>query len=449
MKNKETVDKYLLENWESIQEQRKHKDFKWFDIAFDIVIKRDKIAPGTVGGGLMIDPEYVRNRFRHLRENVEKTSPKTVIAIKNIIKDVESSTQNIKFQYNSGSENKEKGTKEFSFTASNIPSEEEIITHFNIDTTKYKISQIWHKTTPSGKYSISVNLQALKGNQAIQLDDKFIEKLNTIKPIGLSGVSKELSSVKKNKACLLIPKQDAHWNKFDVNGNNSIEERFQAFTKTILNQLEKAQATNNIEKIIYVVGSDEFNSEYTNATTKGTPQQNILTYQEAFEKVSEFSIEFVKLLRFYSPTVEVVLLNGNHDHNVSWHLANLLKHVFSKNESISVNTELVNTKVLEYSSNLILINHGDEIKPKDLATKFPIIAKDKWSSFDNYFVVTGDKHHEVAHDFNGVKTYQVPQLSTAKSAWDDKRGHICSKAESIVFLFEEDGLTTILRKQIK
>ena len=57
--------------------------------------------------------------------------------------------------------------------------------------------------------------------------------------------------------------------------------------------------------------------------------------------------------------------------------------------------------------------------------------------------------NEVAHDFNGVRTYQVPQLSTAKSFWDDKKGHLCSKSESVLFLFEEDGLSNILRKQIK
>jgi hypothetical protein len=61
----------------------------------------------------------------------------------------------------------------------------------------------------------------------------------------------------------------------------------------------------------------------------------------------------------------------------------------------------------------------------------------------------GDKHHEVAHDFNGTMFYQVPQLSTAKSAWDDKRGYVTSKAELLTFLFEEDGLSNILRKQIK
>jgi len=53
------------------------------------------------------------------------------------------------------------------------------------------------------------------------------------------------------------------------------------------------------------------------------------------------------------------------------------------------------------------------------------------------------------YDFNGVRTFQVPQLSTAKSSWDDKKGHLCSKAELVTFLFEEDGLSNILRKQIK
>jgi hypothetical protein len=443
-KIKELTDAYLRKHYQKVQDLKDTGKIKWSDVAKEISYQGSHRE--------LPDPEYVRKRFLQLKKAVSIGS--AIGKSNEVFKETFKTAQELfnkeisKFQYSSGKENKEQGTKEFYFTADTIPTEDEIIEHFNIDIKKFKISQIWHKTTPSGKYSISVNLQALKGNQVIELDEAFIEKLNSIKPIGLSSVSKELSSIKKNKACLLIPKQDVHWNKYDVDGKNSIEDRFKSFTKTILNQLEKAQATNTLEKIVYIVGSDEFNSEYTNATTKGTPQQNILSYQEAFEKVTEFTIEFIKLLRFYTPNVEVVLLNGNHDHNVSWHLANLLKHVFSKNEAVSVNTELVNTKILEYSSNLILINHGDEMKPKDLATKFPIIAKNKWSSFDNYFVITGDKHHEVAHDFNGVRTYQVPQLSTAKSAWDDKKGHSCSKAESVLFLFEEDGLSAILRKTI-
>lgn len=415
-----TID-FLLKRYNTISEAKKNGTISWVAI-------KEEFHQET---GFNLNKDYFRNIF------------KTLSPVEDVIIQGNSNTP---FTFLTGNENKDKGTKEFCFTADKIPSEQEIIDHFNIDITKYRISQIWHKTTPGGKYSISVNLQALKGNETINLDDEFLLKLNNLQPINQLQLPLILD---KPKACLVIPKQDAHWDKADIDGNNSIEDRFATFTKNILYQLEKVQKTNTLEKIIYIVGSDEFNSEWTTQTTKGTPQQNTMSYQKAFEKVSEFSIEFIKLLRFYTQKIEVVLLNGNHDHNVSWHLANLLKHVFSKNESIIIDTELNNTKIVEYSNSLILLNHGDEMKPKDLATKFPIIAKDKWSKFDNYFVLSGDKHHEQAYDYNGIRTYQVPQLSKAKSLWDDKKGHICSKAELVTFLFEEDGLSNILRKVIK
>lgn len=438
---KEIVDNYLKNHFEAISSLKSYNGFKWQVVADDL----------HRALGWVIDSEYIRNRWRKLKIT---SSLKLLSTAKDIMeereKNTKSITQNIKFQYSSGTENKDKGTKEFSFTASEIPTEAEIVEHFNIDLTKYKISQIWHKTTPSGKYSISVNLQALKGASLINLDERFLLKLNQVNPF--STFTKEFFGIPENnkpKASLIIPKQDAHWNKADINGNNSIEDRFKQFTQLLLEQLEKVIATNNLEEIVYIIGSDEFNAEATGETTKGTPQQNILSYNQGFEKISEFNIKIIKLLRFYSPKVKVFLLNGNHDYNVSWHLAHLLKHVFKKNEAVEIDDNLLNTKIYSYKSNLVLLNHGDVIKPKDLAAKFPILAKEQWSEHSNFYCLTGDKHHEVSQDFNGIMWYQVPQLSNAKSRWDDKMGFNTSKAELLTFVFEEDGLSNILRKQIK
>lgn len=436
MDKRQKVIDFLSKRYNNISEAKQNGTISWVAI-------KDEFHQET---GFDLHKDYFRSVFKNIKIDTATIGYMHVEGTELLEGKYTTTTTNTPFQYINGNEDKTKGTKLFTFTADNIPTEEEIVNHFNIDLTKYRISQIWHKTTPGGKYSISVNLQALKGNETINLDDEFILKLNNLQPINQLQLP---LITDKPKACLIIPKQDAHWDKMDIDGNNSIEDRFSTFTKTMLYQLEKVQKTNTLEKIIYIVGSDEFNSEWTSQTTKGTPQQNTMSYQKAFEKVSEFSIEFIKLLRFYTQKIEVVLLNGNHDHNVSWHLSNLLKHVFSKNESITIDTELNNTKIVEYSSSLILLNHGDEMKPKDLATKFPIIAKDKWSQFDNYFVLSGDKHHEQAYDYNGVRTYQVPQLSKAKSLWDDKKGHLCSKAELVTFLFEEEGLSNILRKEIK
>ena len=443
MNKRQKVIDFLSKRYAYISEAKQNGTISWVTI-------KDEFHQET---GFDLHKDYFRGIFKDIKMDTATVGYVHVVGdiAGNAAEQYTITTTNTPFQYVNGNEDKTKGTKLFTFTADNIPTEAEIVDHFNIDLTKYRISQIWHKTTPGGKYSISVNLQALKGNETINLDEEFISKLSNIEPIvKIETPLLDLQSIHtKPNACLFIGKQDINWNKWDMNGNNSIEQRFATFTQTILIQLEKVLKTNTLEKVIYVIGSDEFNSEWTGATTKGTIQKDILTYDQAFEKVSEFSIEFIKLLRYYTTKVEVVLLNGNHDHNVSWHLAHLLKHVFSKNDSITIDTELVNTKILEYQSNLILINHGDEMKPKDLATKFPIIAKDKWSQFDNYFVISGDKHHEQAYDYNGIRTYQLPQLSNAKSLWDDKKGHLCSKAELVTFLFEEDGLSNILRKEIK
>lgn len=417
---KELVDKYLTENYERILRQKSDPDFRWSSVS------------SLIGRG--VDPEYTRGRWRKLFSKVHVGSP------------VSTTSPVSKYQYISGKQ--DNNSQEFTFTADNIPTNEEIIEHFKIDLTKFRINQIYHKTSFGGKYAITVSLLALTGNQTIDLDNNFINKLSTIDPIeGLDLIQNLYFD--KPKACLFIPKQDSHWNKRDINGDNSIDYRFQSFTKCLLEQLEKVQKTNSLEEIVYIIGSDEFNSEWTGLTTKGTPQQNILSYQEAFEKISEFNIETIKLLRFYAPKVEVVLLNGNHDHNVSWHLSHLLTHVFSKSDSVIINNSLENTKLFSYKENLILLNHGDAIKPKDLAAKFPIIAKEVWSEHSNFYCITGDKHHEVSHDYHGVMWFQVPQLSNAKSNWDDKMGFITSKAELLTFLFEEDGLSNILRKQIR
>jgi hypothetical protein len=350
----------------------------------------------------------------------------------------------------SGSENKDKGTKEFIFTASRIPSDEEIISHFNIDTNRFRINQIYHKTSFGGKYAITVSLLALKGNETIKIDEEFITKLNSLNPFFVEEVKSDISfgDLGKPKASFIIPKQDAHWSKKDIHGDNSMEDRFARFTKILSIQLEKTSKTNFIEEIVYIIGSDEFNAESTGMTTKGTPQQDIFSFNKSFEKISEFNIQIIKFLASYSPRVKVMLLNGNHDHNISWHLAHLLKHIFNGNESIEIDDSLNNTKFYSYKQNLVMLNHGDVIKPKDLAAKFPVMAKEQWSSHSNYIVLTGDKHHEVSHDFNGIMWFQVPQLSNAKSAWDDKMGFNTSKAELLSFILEEDHLSNIFRTPV-
>lgn len=436
---KESVDKYIGRHFKTITKLKGQKGFKWSVVALRMKKEDptvDKKSDKELG-------EYIRGRFRVFQDKVlEEVVERTNI----------STTGNQPFclQFK---ENRDKGTAELTDKVSKKLDDKEIYEKYNVDPNKYKISQVWYKDSSSG-YNMSVLFTTIKTEEetvdnTIKLKEEFIQKLNSIKPFDLLPPIKFLDNEAKPSGYFVITKQDAHWNKHDISGNNSIEERFATFTKTLLNQLEKAVATNKLEKIVYVIGSDEFNSEWTGMTTKGTPQQNILSYQDSFEKITNFNIETIKFLCFYAEKIEVILLNGNHDENVSWHLLHILKTVFKKSDKILFNDSLENTKVIKLAQNLILMNHGDVIKPKDLAAKFPIIARNQWSECSNYFVLCGDKHHEVAHDYNGIMFYQVPQLSKAKSKWDEKMGYTTSKPELLTFLFEEEGLATIFRKEIK
>jgi type IV secretory pathway TrbF-like protein len=51
--------------------------------------------------------------------------------------------------------------------------------------------------------------------------------------------------------------------------------------------------------------------------------------------------------------------------------------------------------------------------------------------------------------FNGIKFYQIPAFSNAKSLWDDKVGHTMSKAEVTGFLIDDcDGMTNIFKQYL-
>ena len=238
MNNRQKVIDFLSKRYNNILEAKQNGTISWVAI-------KDEFHQEE---GYNLHKDYFRNVFR----TINPPQSLSYVHSKNLNTEQYTITTTVDkpFKFLNGNENKDKGTKEFTFTADNIPTEEEIVKHFNIDLTKYRISQIWHKTTPGGKYSISVNLQALKGNETINLDDEFILNLNNLQPI--NQLQLPLITDKPN-ACLIIPKQDAHWDKLDIDGNNSIEDRFAIFTKTMLYQLEKVLKTNTLEKIIYIV----------------------------------------------------------------------------------------------------------------------------------------------------------------------------------------------------
>jgi hypothetical protein len=343
-----------------------------------------------------------------------------------------------------------KGTGEVVFnTKDEIKSLDELIAKCKIDTEKWEITkyvQNYWGNAEHPHWQVKAWLGKKSTEQVFQ--DAFVDFLASYKPVSQDVMSPKWE-VNKFPAMLIINKQDSHLNKYDIDGNNDITDRLANIMYKVELIANQAQLSNNLDQITYIIGSDEFNSEFTGTTTKGTPQTNTHTYQTSFEYICGHEVLMITMLLQYAETVNVVYVAGNHDEYVGWHMVNWLRTYFRNIERVTFDCSPKYRKYISYGGSALMFNHGDAIKPAKLAALFPIEYREGWSFHNNFYIFTGDKHHEVSHDFNGIKFYQIPAFSNAKSLWDDKNGHVMSKAEVTGFLIEQgSGMTNIFKQYL-
>ncbi len=339
--------------------------------------------------------------------------------------------------------NMDKGTIEISTSYDHPPTPEEVIKDHKIDSKEYKLSNYWSKAKGSGWFVSAFFTKLSKVEESINNFEEFLQTYRSQHtPVKIDQVYSLY-----NKACLILNKQDAHLNKYDIDGKNDIIERFTQIREKTLNILTKASVTCKLEKIVYVIGSDQFNSEWTGTTTKGTPQQNILPYQVAFQAICDHETQIINMLLRFSK-VEVIYMPGNHDEYVGFHMVSWLKAFYRNQDNLDIDISSDYTKYISYSNTAICLNHGDAQKPEKLAQNFPIEYK-RFSLCNHHIILTGDKHSEISRHIGGIKFYQIPALSTSKSLWDSKNGYTTTKAEMNAFLIEEgEGMTAIYKQTL-
>ena len=343
-----------------------------------------------------------------------------------------------------------KGTGEVTANFSEeVKSLDELIEKCKIDTEKWEVTKYVQNFWGNGD-NPHWQVKAWLGKKTVEqlFQANFVDFLDTYQPVSQEIVNPDFV-VGKELAMLVINKQDSHLNKYDIDGNNDITDRLSAIVYKVATIVAQAKLSNNLEHITYVIGSDEFNSEYSGATTKGTPQTNTHTYHDSFRFICDHEVMMITMLLQQAENVNVVYVAGNHDEFVGWHMITWLQSFFRNEERVQFDCSPKYRKYVSYGTSALMFNHGDAIKPAKLAALFPMEFKEGWSFHENFYIFTGDKHHEVSQDFNGIKFYQIPAFSNAKSTWDDKMGHTMSKAEVTGFLIEQgSGMTNIFKQYL-
>jgi len=441
MQNKqEVVDKYLTENFKLIEQQRNSHGFSWNSVLDKIeeVIKGNIFHIYENGIFDKSDREYVRKRFLKLRQQEP-----TAFCNSQYTESATDSTT--KFKYVSGVENKSKGAKEFTFTADNIPTEEEIISHFNIDTKKYKISQIWHKTTPSGKYSISVNLQALKGIEAEDYIGKFEKFVNEYNKVIFVNQTQSKFNKKgeerniPNDVLYLVSLSDLHVGNYQKEGYlDRVKQRvFETF---------KSIAGSGIKKVILLNTGDMLHTNGSQSTTlSGTQLDSELPFEDAFTQGLELITSLIDYAATLSLSVTYVNVRGNHSFDTEFCLGEALKKIYQKQKNIEILNQR-DTRIYYYwNNNAFLFTHGDKAVER-LPLLFATEGKDFFNKAENHHILLGHTHHNSSKQFvNDRKEYagievRVLGSPTSNDQWHKENGFTGNKKSIVSMLFTpEEG----------
>ncbi len=443
MDKRQKVIDFLSKRYNNISEAKQNGTISWVAI-------KDEFHQET---GFDLHKDYFRSVFKNIKVDTATIGYMQVEGTELLEGKYTTTTTNTPFQYINGNEDKTKGTKLFTFTADNIPTEQEIVDHFNIDLTKYRISQIWHKTTPGGKYSISVNLQANKiGQLSSEFEQgfkKFCEKqsLKALKPepkISTVGASK----FEKNST-VVINLADLHLGKLvsehETGERYNIDIAKERFLTCIRHLAYKSYSCYGIKRFILSSLGDTLHTDTVKSTTtSGTYVESDTRASKVFEVALEVLTESIDILKQFADEVEFINIAGNHCELSEQHLGIALKAYYRNDSQVTINAEPKVRKSILIGDNLLSWTHGDtnmNTLPLTIATE----VSELWGKSKFRLVQLGHLHgtkkkiFQAEDEFNGVIVRHFSSLSGTDS-WHNKNNYIGNQKRGTALVFTDNEI---------
>jgi len=202
-------------------------------------------------------------------------------------------------------------------------------------------------------------------------------------------------------------------------------------------------------KILLPVGNDLFHTDYLGrSTTAGTFQDSAVGWKQMFVEGWTLLARGIERLVQAAP-VEVVVVNGNHDLQASFHMGEVLKAWFRTSSQVTVDNRPTPRKYVTHHKCLLGLTHGSEEKFSSLPMLMAAECGPQWSTSSpkarEYHV--GHLHHKKslmyvpAHDVaGGVLVRVIPSL-TPPDSWHASKGYVSKRAAEAFYWDPECGVT--------
>lgn len=277
----------------------------------------------------------------------------------------------------------------------------------------------WLKEKNDKSVRFSLKFEGSKSEEESKFKSEFQEFLKDYKSDYKPCSEKDLKiSYKATESNLLvISLADVHIDKKDFDSVKTIEEKCKEYQNALFNILVRSFNQARIEKILFVIGNDFFNTDNIHNTTSNfTPQETTVTWDKAYEEGFKLMVTAIKRLKEFCENLDVVLVNGNHCYSKEFYLAHALETYFKEDKNIKFDRTAKERKVYTYGNLFFGLTHGNT-KMEKLPLTFATEYYQDWGRCKFKEILLGDKHtnkqtsYVSKNEFNGVQVRILPSLT--------------------------------------
>lgn len=340
----------------------------------------------------------------------------------------------------------------------NIRTLDDLLKVCNVDTTKWEVE----------KYVVNKWEVAAKDKNSLLVHSPLYQVkawLRKVSPISLNDLKntflKSISEVPKRNFNYETPKfkpdsdqslyvlniHDLHLAKLACNletghGDWDIRIAEKAYRDAV-DQLMEIAPKDKIEEVLLIVGSDFFQIDTLDSTTrKGTFVDSDTRITKAFDVGCNLMTSVIEKIASQFK-VRLMVIAGNHDTMTAQFLGSYLKAWFRGHDNVFVDASLTNRKYYGYGKTLLSFTHGSDEKLNDLPLTIFRECQKIISDYEWIEVLTGHLHHEVMKDIKGVRVRISPALCPPDK-WHANKAFVGSIQTAQGLLYsKEKGLKAI------
>lgn len=207
----------------------------------------------------------------------------------------------------------------------------------------------------------------------------------------------------------------------------------------IFEEIYHKQEIEKCGRCVVIIGSDFFNSESDNCTSKDKiPQQNDTRYIKLFHEGIKMYIQALLTLRGLFNKVDVMLCAGNHARAMETFLYMALEQRFVNDEVVHFIENYRLTQVYQFGKCAIFYNHGDANLKQTIAS-IPAEFDEVWGTHPYRELHLGHLHKEVTVDENGGMITRRIGSPCGTDAWHYSNRFVGAIKKHQIFIWDKNS----------